>query len=313
MKLTKTIISRIWWLGRGTATVMGLAVLLALTMGLTSTALAGTGVGARFHLGKINTVDAVSTLVGTVSGPTLSVENDESNRAATALNLRMGNPNLAPMQTNATGRVINFNADDLDGRDASSFADGTGGKANNADNLDGKDSSAFATGTNGKAKDAFNADFASFAGDAQNAQVAADSNNLDGRDSTSFANGTNGKANDADRLDGKDSSAFVSSTFGTAPNANHLDGQDSTRFFSGKTYSVENSSLGPGDGGITSRIALCDQGDNVLGGGGGSFADEPILDSFPLGSRSWFVSMRDDFGPSEIRATALCADFPPLR
>jgi len=25
------------------------------------------------------------------------------------------------------------------------------------------------------------------------------------------------------------------------------------------------------------------------------------------------VTMRDDFGPSEIRATVLCADFPPLR
>ena len=107
---------------------------------------------------------------------------------------------------------------------------------------------------------------------------------LDGRGAAEFANGLgNGTAVDSDKLDGKDSSAFVSSTFGTAPNANHLDGQDSTRFFSGKTYSVENSSLGPGNGGITSRIALCDEGDNVLGGGGGSFADEPILDSFPLG------------------------------
>jgi hypothetical protein len=289
--VAKKVVARILWMARGTATMVGLAVMLALTVGLASTALAGTGVGAPFHLGKINTVDAVSTLVGEVSGPTLSVENDASNRAATALNLRMDNPNLAPMRTNATGTVVNFNADAVDGRDASSFAEGTDGKANDADKLDGLDSSSYLK-TFGK---------------------AADADRLDGKDSTSFASATNGKANDADRLDGKDSSAFVSSISGTAPNANNLDGQDSTRFFSGKTYSVENSSLGPGDGSITSRIALCDEGDNVLGGGGGSFADEPILDSFPLGSRSWFVSMRDDSGPSEIRATALCADFPPLR
>ena len=153
MKLTKTIISRIWWLGRGTATMMGVAVLIALTVGLTSTALAGTGVGARFHLGKINTADAVSTLVGNVSGPTLSVENDASNRAATALMLRMGNPNLPPMRTNATATVPNLSADSLDGRDSDSFADGTGGKAKDADKLDGKDSAQFLA-ANGKASDA---------------------------------------------------------------------------------------------------------------------------------------------------------------
>jgi hypothetical protein len=35
-------------------------------VGLASVALAGTGVGATFNLGKIDTVDAVSTLVGNV-------------------------------------------------------------------------------------------------------------------------------------------------------------------------------------------------------------------------------------------------------
>ena len=164
--------------------------MLAMVLGVGTTALAAVP-GDPLKLGQLNSVDAVSTLVGNVSGPTLSVENDESNRAATALNLRMGNPNLAPMQTNATGRVVNFNADALDGREASFFADGTGGKADNADNLDGKDSSAFATGTSGKADDA---------------------DKLDGKDSTQYL-AANGKASDADRLDGKDGSAFVSDIY----------------------------------------------------------------------------------------------------
>jgi hypothetical protein len=148
----KTIPKGTIWLARGTATMMGFAVMLAVVLGIGTTALAAVP-GDPFKLGQINTVDAVSTLVGNVSGPTLSVENDESNRAATALNLRMGNPNLAPMQTNATGRVINFNADAIDGRDASTFADGTGGQANDADKLDGKDSGQFLA-ANGKASDA---------------------------------------------------------------------------------------------------------------------------------------------------------------
>ena len=290
--LSGKILSVTLRMARGTATMMGFAVMLALLLGVGTTALAAVP-GDPFRLGRINAVDAASALVGNVNGPMLSIENKSpGSRGAPApalsLDVEGGNP---PLSVNPeAGTAKGLSADELDGLDQGAFLRASG-KAGDADKLDGKDSSQFLA-TNGK---------------------AADANNLDGKDSTAFANGTNGKANDADRLDGKDSSAFVSSTFGTAPNANNLDGQDSTRFFSGKTYSVENSSLGPGNSSITSRIALCDEGDNVLGGGGGSFADEPILDSFPLGTRSWFVSMRDDGGPSEIRATALCADFPPLR
>ena len=71
MKTTKTVLAALWRLGRSTATMMGLAMLLALSVGLASTALAGTGIGARFDLGKTNTVNAVSKLVGNVAGPSL--------------------------------------------------------------------------------------------------------------------------------------------------------------------------------------------------------------------------------------------------
>lgn len=280
-------------LGRATMLAIGVGVSLALVLGLTTVALAAVP-GDPFKLGQLNAVNAASSLVGSVNGAMLGIENQSpgsKGAKAPALSLKVA-PNNPPLTANPeAGTATGLSADELDGKDSTSFA----------------------TGTNGKAKDSFNADFATFAGEAQNAQVAANADKLDGRDSASFANGTNGKANDANLLDGKDSSAFVSSTFGTAPNASNLDGQDSTRFFSGKTYPVENSRLGPGDGGVTSRIATCDQGDDSIGGGGGSLADEPLLDSIPLGSRSWFVTMRDDFGPSEIRATVLCADFPPLR
>lgn len=85
----KKVLAGTLWLGRGAATVMGLAMLLALTVGLASTALAGTGVNAPFDLGKTNTVNAISSLVGSVAGPSLKMDNNSSASGATALDLRV--------------------------------------------------------------------------------------------------------------------------------------------------------------------------------------------------------------------------------
>ncbi len=41
----KKILRRILWLGRGTAAMMGVVVILAVVLGVANTALAGTGVG----------------------------------------------------------------------------------------------------------------------------------------------------------------------------------------------------------------------------------------------------------------------------
>ena len=60
----RSAIKKVMFLGKVTTFVVGLAVILALSVGVASTALAGTGVGATLNLGKTNTVNAVSTLVG---------------------------------------------------------------------------------------------------------------------------------------------------------------------------------------------------------------------------------------------------------
>jgi len=120
MKTTKTILASIWWLGRGTATMMGVAVLLALTIGAASTALAGTGVGARFDLGKTNTVNAVSALVGSVVGPSLKIDNNSAAVGATALRLEV-EPGKPPMSVNSTTEVQGLNVDSLDGRTSTEF------------------------------------------------------------------------------------------------------------------------------------------------------------------------------------------------
>ncbi len=67
--MTKKIYEKVMLVGRATTFTVGLAVILALSVGLASTALAGTGVGARFQLGQTNTVNAITKLVGSVVGP----------------------------------------------------------------------------------------------------------------------------------------------------------------------------------------------------------------------------------------------------
>jgi hypothetical protein len=71
-----SVASKIAWMARTTTTVVGLAIMLALVLGAATTALAGTGVGARFDLGKTNTVNQISKLVGSVAGPSLQVDNN---------------------------------------------------------------------------------------------------------------------------------------------------------------------------------------------------------------------------------------------
>ena len=115
--MIRTVASKVMWVGRATVFVVGLAVILALTVGVVSTALAGTGVGSAFNLGKTNTVSAISKLVGSVAGPSLLIDNNSTNSAATALDLQV-EAGKAPMKVNRTTKVTNLNADKLDGMDA---------------------------------------------------------------------------------------------------------------------------------------------------------------------------------------------------
>jgi hypothetical protein len=62
--LLRSAASKVMWVGRATVFLVGLAVILAVVLGLATAALAGTGVGAAFNLGKTNTVNRLSQLVG---------------------------------------------------------------------------------------------------------------------------------------------------------------------------------------------------------------------------------------------------------
>jgi hypothetical protein len=126
--MTKTIFKKVVWLGRAGTFCVVLAVIVALTVGLATTALAGTGVGARFDLGKTNTVNAVSKLVGSIAGSMLVIDN---NGAGTALDLQVGSSTTppeqkatAPMKVDSQARVANLNSDEVDGVSFSSSLTG---------------------------------------------------------------------------------------------------------------------------------------------------------------------------------------------
>jgi hypothetical protein len=114
------VAKKVMLVGRATTFAVGLAVILALTVGIASSALAGTGVGARFQLGQTNTVNAITKLVGTVAGPSLVVDNNSTNAGATALDLQV-EAGKAPMKVNSDTQVANLNADKVDGKDSTQF------------------------------------------------------------------------------------------------------------------------------------------------------------------------------------------------
>jgi hypothetical protein len=129
---------KVAWMARTTTTVVGLAIMLALVFGVATTALAGTGIGATLNLGKTNTVNAVSKLVGSVAGPSLQVDNNSTGAGATALDLQV-EAGKAPMTVNSAAKVASLNADRLDGKDSGEFATGSNGVATDADKVDGLD------------------------------------------------------------------------------------------------------------------------------------------------------------------------------
>jgi hypothetical protein len=150
--MVKSAAKKVMWVGRALVFLVGLAVVLALTVGVASAAFGANG--GNFILGQTNAATAITKLAGSsgVAGPSLQIVNNSTNAAATALDLQV-EAGKAPMKVNSGVKVANLNAERLDDREASSFASGVNGKATDADKLDGVDSSGFLT-KSGKAADA---------------------------------------------------------------------------------------------------------------------------------------------------------------
>jgi hypothetical protein len=118
--LTGKIVSATLRMARGTATMVGLVVMIALVLGIGTTALAAVP-GDPFKLGRINTIGRITQLVGSTNNAMLRIENSSKGPDATALDLQVA-PGKPPVRINSRVRVANLNADRLDGKDAATFA-----------------------------------------------------------------------------------------------------------------------------------------------------------------------------------------------
>jgi hypothetical protein len=167
--MIRSAASKVMWVGRATVFLVGFSVILGLVFGVATTALSATG--GTFILGKANGADRVSKLTASIAGPALTLVNQSTEAAATALNINVasGQP---PLKVNAAaGTATNLSADELDGKDESAFA-------SSSHNHDG---SYYAAGS--KVADSTHADHADSATNAQNADK------LDGQDSTTLLPG----------------------------------------------------------------------------------------------------------------------------
>jgi hypothetical protein len=116
--MTKRIVARTLWMARGTATMMGLVVMVAVVLGIATTANAAAG--DPLKLGKLNTVNKLTQLVGGFEGAMLRIDNNSAGVGATALRLEV-EPGKPPMSVNSTTEVSGLNADQVDSLSASAF------------------------------------------------------------------------------------------------------------------------------------------------------------------------------------------------
>lgn len=119
----KSALSKVLWVGRTASVAFGLALVVALVLGVTTVALAAVP-GDPFKLGRINAVNAMTQLVGTTDFVMLKVDN---NGTGSALGLEV-EPGEPPMRVNSAKKVPNLNADKLDGLESARLA-GTGDSA----------------------------------------------------------------------------------------------------------------------------------------------------------------------------------------
>lgn len=125
--MVRSVASKVAWVGRTASMVFGLALVMALVLGVSSVALAGNL--DPLKIGSIKNVATKTTqLVGRVaSGEALVVKNPSG---GSALGLSVGDPSadpatkaVAPMKVNSQALVENLNADNVDGKSSEQFAD----------------------------------------------------------------------------------------------------------------------------------------------------------------------------------------------
>ncbi len=121
--MTRTIFGKVMWVGRATVFMVGLAMILALVLGVATTALAGNL--DPLKIGSLKNVATKTTqLVGKVATGSAFVVKNPSGGSALDLQVNAGQ---APLTVNAdAGKATNLDADKLDGIDSTGFMRGKG-------------------------------------------------------------------------------------------------------------------------------------------------------------------------------------------
>lgn len=125
--MVRSVVSKVMWVGRATVFMVGLAVIVALVLGVATAAFGANG--DPFILGKAgNSASRVTGVVGNVADETRSALRVRNSGPGSALELRVGDPAVAPeskltppMKVDSQARVANLNADQIDGTDSSSL------------------------------------------------------------------------------------------------------------------------------------------------------------------------------------------------
>jgi hypothetical protein len=247
------IFGKVMWMARATTTVVGLAIMLALVLGVATAAFGANG--DFFKLGNLkNSATALTRLTGNVDGAALQVVNPNTGANDTALSLSV-QAGEAPMRVNSATKVANLNADQLDGQDSTAFL-GANQKAADSELLDGKNASEFAADANQNGK-------ADAAEQADNATNAGNADTVDGKHAADFAAATHNhderyytetesdgrylfkgqKAADSEKLDGFEANQIVRATGAT--NSSGIDNFDKCDF---STVAVSKTVTAPTNG-----------------------------------------------------------------
>jgi hypothetical protein len=118
--MLRSAASKVMWAGRATVFLVGLAVIVGVVFGLASTAFGSNGDPLRLGQGNVATkLTALGGKLG-VNGAMLKLVTKHDGADDTALRLEV-DPTEPPMSINSTTKVNGFNADQLDGKDASQF------------------------------------------------------------------------------------------------------------------------------------------------------------------------------------------------
>jgi hypothetical protein len=104
---------------------LAVAALVSGVIAVSTVAFAGSGIGGVFNLGMTNTANGSTALQGDTSGQQLRITNTNTGGNASGIGI-VTPDNVPPLAVHSKARVVNLNADTVDGKHASQLVSGGG-------------------------------------------------------------------------------------------------------------------------------------------------------------------------------------------